>query len=64
MSDLKGLTLRQKFIKYKEPEFGSLEWLSIHSGLNKIHELSKSDEDIRLALNDLIFGSIRQYLNE
>jgi len=40
--------------KYKEPKFGSLQWLSCQAGMNKISKLIEKDKDIKAALLDLI----------
>lgn len=49
-------------LKYEEPKFGSLKWLSCQAGLQKISKLIKEDKDIKEALHNLIAMSVQSAL--
>lgn len=49
---------------YKEPKFGSFEWLSCQAGMNKISKLIEEDKDIKKALHNLIAMSVQGALEE
>lgn len=49
---------------YKEPEFGSMEWLSVQAGYSKISKMIDEDVDLKKALKHLLAMSIRNVVGD
>jgi hypothetical protein len=49
-----------KLIGYNEPKFGSIEWLSVQAGYERLKKLMDEDDNVRLAVKDLVAMSIKQ----
>ena len=48
--------------EYKEPKFGSMEWLNVQAGFNKISKMVEEDKNFKQALRNLLAMSIKDAL--